>query len=160
MLLGLFNDIEESNQTHHSNWPLQKIPEHTIMLFFCHPKILHKHFLQFLLGVKIPPRETEENAYAKFWNGVVNRNYTLFKTFVRFWLAQILEYILDNQLWKTFAIFGKWHQCRKKKKKNGLQPRNPGAEAKQYKMEEHFFPFCEEYNSMDDMSYLENICKN
>ena len=34
---------------------------------FCHPKILHKDFLHFLLGVKIPPRETEENAYAKFW---------------------------------------------------------------------------------------------
>ena len=45
---------------YNSYWPLQKIPEHSIMLFFCHPKILHKHFLQFLLGVKIPPRETEE----------------------------------------------------------------------------------------------------
>ena len=32
------------------------------MLFVCHPKILHKHCLQFLLGVK----ETENNAYAKF----------------------------------------------------------------------------------------------
>ena len=31
------------------NWPLQKIPEHTIMLFVCHPPI------------------TENNAYAKFW---------------------------------------------------------------------------------------------
>ena len=37
------------------------------MLFFCHPKILHKHCLQFLLGVKIAPRETENNAYAKSW---------------------------------------------------------------------------------------------
>ena len=37
------------------------------MLFVYHPKILHKHFLQFLLGVKIPPRETEKNAYAKYW---------------------------------------------------------------------------------------------
>ena len=37
------------------------------MLFVCHPKILHKHCLQFLLGVKIAPRETENNAYAKFW---------------------------------------------------------------------------------------------
>ena len=27
-------------------------------------------------------------------------------------------------------------------------------------MEEHFSPFCEEYNSMDDMCYLKNICKN
>ena len=37
------------------------------MLFVCHPKILHKHCLQFLLGVKMVPRETENNAYAKFW---------------------------------------------------------------------------------------------
>ena len=36
------------------------------MLFVCHPKILHKHCLQFLFGVKIAPRETENNAYAKF----------------------------------------------------------------------------------------------
>ena len=36
------------------------------MLFVCHPKILHKHCLQFLLGVKMAPRETENNAYAKF----------------------------------------------------------------------------------------------
>ena len=37
------------------------------MVFVCHPKILHKHCLQFLLGVKMAPRETENNAYAKFW---------------------------------------------------------------------------------------------
>ena len=37
------------------------------MLFVCHPKILRKHYLQFLLGVKMAPRETENNAYAKFW---------------------------------------------------------------------------------------------
>ena len=35
------------------------------MLFVCCPKILHKHCLQFLLGVKMAPRETENNAYAK-----------------------------------------------------------------------------------------------
>ena len=39
------------------------------MLFVCHPKILHKHCLQFLLGVEMAPRETENNAYAKFWGG-------------------------------------------------------------------------------------------
>ena len=37
------------------------------MLFACRPKVLHKHCLQFLLGVKMAPRETENNAYAKFW---------------------------------------------------------------------------------------------
>ena len=37
------------------------------MLFVCHPKILRKHCLQFLLRVKMAPSETENNAYAKFW---------------------------------------------------------------------------------------------
>ena len=37
------------------------------MLFVCHPKSLHKRCLQFLSGVEIAPRETENNAYAKFW---------------------------------------------------------------------------------------------
>ena len=37
------------------------------MLFDCHPNILRKYFLQFLLGVKMTPREAENSAYAKFW---------------------------------------------------------------------------------------------
>ena len=36
------------------------------MLFICHPEILRKHYLQFLLGVKMAPRDTENNTYAKF----------------------------------------------------------------------------------------------
>ena len=43
------------------------------MFFVCHSKISHKHFLQFLLGVKMAPRETENNAYAKF--GVTNKEH-------------------------------------------------------------------------------------
>ena len=43
------------------------------MFFVCHSKILHKHCLQFLLGVKMAPRETENNAYAKF--GVTNKEH-------------------------------------------------------------------------------------
>ena len=38
------------------------------MLFVCDPKILHKHCLQFPSRVKMAPRETENNAYAKFWD--------------------------------------------------------------------------------------------
>ena len=38
------------------------------MLFVCHPKILHKYCLLFLLEVKMAPKETENNAYAKFWS--------------------------------------------------------------------------------------------
>ena len=37
------------------------------MLYVCHPNILHKHCLQFLLGVNMAPRESENNVYAKFW---------------------------------------------------------------------------------------------
>ena len=43
------------------------------MLFVCHPKILYKHCLQFLLGVKMVPRETENNAYAK--DGVTKKEH-------------------------------------------------------------------------------------
>ena len=39
------------------------------MLFVCHPIILNKLCLQFPLGVKMASRETENNAYAKFWAG-------------------------------------------------------------------------------------------
>ena len=38
------------------------------MLFVSHPEILHKDCLQFLSGVKMAPRETENNASAKFWD--------------------------------------------------------------------------------------------
>ena len=36
------------------------------MLFVCRPKVLHKHCLQFFLGVKMAPRETENNTNVKF----------------------------------------------------------------------------------------------
>ena len=36
------------------------------MFFACYPQIFHKHCLQFLLGVKMALRETENNTYAKF----------------------------------------------------------------------------------------------
>ena len=38
------------------------------MLFVCHPKILHQHCFQFLLGSFQLPRETEDKAYAKVWS--------------------------------------------------------------------------------------------
>jgi len=31
------------------------------------PKILHNLCFPFLLGIKVVPKETEDNAYAKFW---------------------------------------------------------------------------------------------
>ena len=46
-------------------------PENTITyhnVLVCHPKLLHKHCFHFLLGVKMAPRESENNAYANFWS--------------------------------------------------------------------------------------------
>ena len=43
------------------------------MIFVFHSKILHKHCLQFLLGAKMAPRETDNNAYAKF--GLTNKEH-------------------------------------------------------------------------------------
>ena len=37
----------------------------SILLFVCHPKILHKHCFQILSEVEMALRETENNAYAK-----------------------------------------------------------------------------------------------
>ena len=37
------------------------------MLFVCHPKILHKHCLQFRLGVKMAPRETKKKSLRKIF---------------------------------------------------------------------------------------------
>ena len=37
------------------------------------PQILHKHFLQFLLGLTMVPRENKNNAYEKF--GRTNKEY-------------------------------------------------------------------------------------
>ena len=43
------------------------------MLFVCHPKILREHCLQFLLGVKMAPRETETMLMQNF--GVINKEH-------------------------------------------------------------------------------------
>ena len=50
--------------------PLLTTPENTITYHnaLClSPKILYTHCFQFLLGVKMSPRENENNAYANFW---------------------------------------------------------------------------------------------
>ena len=43
------------------------------MLFFFHPKILHKNCFQFLFGFEMASGETANNAYAKF--GVTNKEH-------------------------------------------------------------------------------------
>ena len=62
---GIFKWIDRVTDL--CNWPLQKMPWPTILLFVGHFKILHKHCLHFLFGVKMAPKETENIAYAKFW---------------------------------------------------------------------------------------------
>ena len=49
------------------------------------PQNLHKHCLQFLLSVKMAPRETEDNAYAKF--GVTNKEH--YGMLWHFWSGQL-----------------------------------------------------------------------
>ena len=60
------------------------------MFFVCHPNILHKHCLQFLLGVKMAPRETENNAYAKFW--VTNKEHYGVLWYFLEWSIVVLTY--------------------------------------------------------------------
>ena len=37
------------------------------MLFVCYPKILHKHYLQFLFGVKLPQEKLKTMLMQNFW---------------------------------------------------------------------------------------------
>ena len=37
-----------------------------IMHLNIHPKLLHNHCFQFLLGITVVPREIKDNTYAKF----------------------------------------------------------------------------------------------
>ena len=66
------------------------------MVFDCRPKVLHKHCLQFLLGVKMAPRETENNAYAKFW-GDKQRTLWYVMVFLE-WPIVFLSFLTDQ--WK------------------------------------------------------------
>ena len=67
------------------------------MLFVCDPQILHKHCFQFLLGVKMAPKETKKkNAYAKFW--VHNKeHYGMLRYF--FGVVNIVPERLAERVW-------------------------------------------------------------
>ena len=83
-------------------------PKHTIMLFVCHPTILHKHCLQFLLGVKMAPRKTENNPYAKFWDDN-KEHYGMLWHFLGWSIAHVLYIKNSNitpRLSGNFSIFG------------------------------------------------------
>ena len=66
------------------------------MVFVCHPKILHNHCLQFLLGVKMAPRETENNAYAKFWS---DKQRALW--YVMVFLEWSIRYLYVNEIYSA-----------------------------------------------------------
>ena len=70
------------------------------MLFDCRLKILHKHCLQFLLGVKMAPRETENNAYAKFWG---DKQKSIMVCYGIFWSGQLHDDIILLQLPASFS---------------------------------------------------------
>ena len=81
------------------------------MLFDCRPKVLHKHCLQFLLGVKMAPRETENNAYAKFW-GDKQRTLWYVMVFLEWSMLQCPETQADrtetgNGAWKVSGTQGR-----------------------------------------------------
>ena len=88
------------------------------MFFVCHPNILLKHCLQFLLGVKMAPRETENNAYAKFlgdkqralwyvmvFSGVVNCGAYL-------WTSNIKSKTENNTKQNRLTFCGHWSKKR------------------------------------------------
>ena len=67
------------------------------MLFVWHPKILHKHCLKFLLGVKMAPRETENNAFAEL--GVTNKeHYGMLWYFLERSILEIIATWIDISL--------------------------------------------------------------
>ena len=58
------------------------------MIFVCHPKILKKHCLQFLLRVKMAPRETENNAYRKILGLINKEHYSMLWYFLEWPIAK------------------------------------------------------------------------
>ena len=80
---------------------------HTIILFACHPQILHKHCLQFLLWVKMAPRETENNACAKFGSDEQRtlRYVGVFSRVVNWSTYPLLPFRRPCWLWKLCSMF-------------------------------------------------------
>ena len=73
--------------------------KNTIILFICPSKILHRHCFYFLLGLTMIPKETGNNAYAKFW---VEKQRVLW--YFSYWLIPILNKTslvatLDGEIW-------------------------------------------------------------
>ena len=89
--------------------------ENTIILFVCSPKILHEHCFCFLLRLLQVPRETENNAYAKF--GGTGKDYygifqsglyerTSFVTIATYWVPDLPDIEgFAGHVWPSILIF-------------------------------------------------------
>ena len=60
-------------QASERNWPLQKMPQHSIILLVTQSKILHKYCLQFLLQLRWPQEKLKTMLMQNF--GVTNKEY-------------------------------------------------------------------------------------
>ena len=81
------------------------------MLSVCHPKILHKHCFQFLLGVKMAPWETENNAYAKFWG---DKQRALWHPFLLWYFLELSNKVSDSHNGE-FTYYFKPSFCRRRR---------------------------------------------
>ena len=112
MWSGIFKWIDRVTDL--CDWPLQKMPWHTVVLFVGHFKILHKHCLHFLSGVKMAPRETENIAYAKFWG---NKQRTLW------YVMEIPDHTQDRTFVCNVCRKGFYLSCTLWRHKNYPTPR-------------------------------------
>ena len=98
----------------------QKIPWHTTKSFICHPKSLHKHCLQFLLGVKMVPKRIWKQRLCKIL-GWQTKSIMVWVWYVMVfsgvvnwfpWEREIPPYPdCSNQNWQelqVFTCFGCW----------------------------------------------------
>ena len=79
-----------------SNWPLQKIPYHTIMLLVCNPKILHKHCLQCLSWELNWPQEKLKTMLMQHF-GVTNKEH--YGMLWYFWNGQLFVNHARSDVW-------------------------------------------------------------
>ena len=79
------------------------------MLSVCHPKILHKHCLQFLLGGQMAPREIENNGYANKEHYGKSRYFLEWSLLHPFWpKPQNLCYVPQKECHQDICSVVRW----------------------------------------------------
>ena len=80
------------------------------MLFVCHPKVLHKHFLQFLLGGKMAPKRNWKQCLYKIL-GWQTEHYGMLRYFLEWSIGGIFAYFIcivsyccscENETWRQY----------------------------------------------------------